>query len=194
MSINRLIESFSNEIFPLSEEEKYQIKSKFKERQIKRRQYILQQGDVCKHYTFVSEGCFKLYKIDKSGKEHNLQFTIENEWISDLGSLYTETPSEVYIEAIEKSTIFQIERKDLVYLYTNYPNIDRRFRVVIENLFIALQQRMFKNISSTAEERYSYFFETHPNLFNRISNVQIASYLGVTPEFLSTIRHKIAKS
>ena len=194
MSIIRLIESFSNEIFPLSEEEKYQIKSKFKERQIKRRQYILQQGDVCKHYTFVSEGCFKLYKIDKSGKEHNLQFTIENEWISDLGSLYTETPSEVYIEAIEKSTIFQIERKDLVYLYTNYPNIDRRFRVVIENLFIALQQRMFKNISSTAEERYSYFFETHPNLFNRISNVQIASYLGVTPEFLSTIRHKIAKS
>ena len=194
MGINKLIDSFSNDIFLLSEEEKNQLKSTFKERQIKRRQFILQKGDVCKHYTFVLEGCFKLYKIDQSGKEHNLQFTIENEWISDLGSLYAETPSEVYIEAIEPSIILQIERKDLVYLYAHCPNIDRHFRVVIENSFIALQQRMFQNISSTAEERYSHFLKTHSNLFNRISNVQIASYLGVTPEFLSTIRKKIAKS
>jgi len=194
MSINKLIESFSNDIFPLSEEEINQLKSKFKERRIKRRQLILQEGDVCKHYTFVSEGCFKLYKIDQSGKEFNLQFSIENEWISDLGSLYSETPSEVYIEAIEHSTILQIERIELVYLYTHYPNIDRNFRVIIENSFIDLQKRMFQNLSATAEERYSYFLKTRPNLFNRISNVQIASYLGVTPEFLSTIRKKIAHS
>lgn len=194
MSINKLLESFSNDIFPLSDEEINQLKSKFKERQIKRRQFILQKGDVCKHYTFVAEGCFKLYKIDPGGKEHNLQFAIENEWISDLGSLYAETPSEVYIEAIEQSIILQIERKDLLYLYTHCPNIDRHFRVVIENSFIALQQRIFQNISSTAEERYSSFLKTHSNLFNRISNVQIASYLGVTPEFLSTIRKKIANS
>ena len=194
MNINKLIESFSNDIFPLSEEEINQLKSKFKERQIKRRQFILQEGDVCKHYTFVSEGCFKLYKIDHSGKERNLQFSIENEWISDLGSLYSETPSALYIEAIEQSTILQIERKDLVYLYTHFPNIDRNFRVIIENSFIDLQKRMFQNLSATAEERYSYFLKTRPNLFNRISNVQIASYLGVTPEFLSTIRKKIAHS
>ena len=123
-----------------------------------------------------------------------MQFAVENEWISDLGSLYSETPSDLYIEAIEHSNILQIERKDLYYLYTHYPNIDRCFRVVIENSYIALQQRMFKNISSTAEERYSFFLKTHPNLFNRISNVQIASYLGVTPEFLSNIRKKIANS
>lgn len=194
MSINTLIESFSNDIFPLSEEEINQLKSKFHERRIKRRQFILQKGDVCRHYTFVVEGCFKLYKIDQGGKEHNLQFTIENEWISDLGSLYTETPSEVYIEAIEHSIILQVEKKDLVYLYTHCPNIDRQFRVVIENSFIALQQRMFQNISSTAEERYLYFLKMHPDLFNRISNVQIASYLGVTPEFLSTIRKRIVNS
>ena len=193
MSIHQLIASFSNDIFPLSEEEINQLKSTFEERRIKRRQFILQKGDVCQHYTFVAEGCFKLYKIDRGGKEHNLQFTIENEWISDLSSLYAETPSEVYIEAIEPSIILQIQRKDLVYLYTHCPNIDRRFRVVIENSFIDLQQRMFQNISSTAEERYSHFLKTHSSLFNRISNVQIASYLGVTPEFLSTIRKKIAK-
>ena len=194
MSINKLIESFSNDLFPLGEEEIKQLKSRFKERRIKRRQFILQEGDVCKHYTFVSDGCLKLYKIDQNGKERNLQFTIENEWISDLGSLYSETPSDVYIEAIEQSTILQIERKDLYYFYTHYPNIDRRFRVVIENSFISLQQRMFQNISASAEERYSYFLKTNPNLFNRISNVQIASYLGVTPEFLSAIRKKIAKT
>ena len=194
MSINKLIENFSNDIFPLGEEEINQLKSKFKERRIKRRQFILQEGDICKHYTFVSDGCLKLYKIDLNGKERNLQFAIENEWISDLGSFYSETSSEVYIEALEQSTILQIERKDLYYLYTHYPNIDRRFRVVIENSFIYLQKRMFQNISATAEEKYLFFYNTRRNLFNRISNVQIASYLGVTPEFLSTIRKKIAKS
>lgn len=194
MSINKLIENFSNDIFPLGEEEINQLKSKFKERRIKRRQFILQEGDICKHYTFVSDGCLKLYKIDLNGKERNLQFAIENEWISDLGSFYSETSSEVYIEALEQSTILQIERKDLYYLYTHYQNIDRRFRVVIENSFIYLQKRMFQNISATAEEKYLYFYNTRRNLFNRISNVQIASYLGVTPEFLSTIRKKIAKS
>lgn len=194
MSINKLIESFSNDLFPLGEEEINQLKSKFKERHIKRRQFILQEGDVCKHYTFVSEGCLKLYKIDQSGKERNLQFAIEDEWICDLGSLYSGTPSDVYIEALEQSTILQIEVKDLVYLYTHFPNIDRSFRVVIENAFIYLQKRMFQNISATAEEKYLFFFNTRRNLFNRISNVQIASYLGVTPEFLSTIRKKIANS
>lgn len=194
MSINKLIESFSNDLFPLGEEEINQLKNRFKERQIKRRQLILQEGDVCKHYTYVSEGCLKLYKIDHSGKERNLQFAIEDEWISDLGSLYSETPSDVYIEALEQSTIFQIEVKDLVYLYTHYPKIDRNFRVVIENAYIYLQQRMFQNISATAEEKYLFFFNTRRNLLNRISSVQIASYLGVTPEFLSTIRKKISKS
>ena len=121
-------------------------------------------------------------------------FSIENEWISDLGSLYSETPSEVYIEAIEQSIILQIDRKDLVYLYTHFPKIDRNFRIVIENSFISLQKRMFRNISATAEDRYLFFLKTRPNLFNRVSNVQIASYLGVTPEFLSIIRKKIAKS
>ena len=194
MNFHPLIESFSNDIFPLGEEEINQLKSKFKERRIKRRQFVLQEGDVCKHYTFVSEGCLKLYKIDQNGKERNLQFSIENEWISDLGSFYSETPSEVYIEAIEQSTILQIELKDLVYLYTHFPKIDRNFRVIIENSFIYLQKRMFQNISATAEEKYLFFFDTRRNLFNRISNVQIASYLGVTPEFLSTIRKKIANS
>ena len=193
MNIYPLIKHFSNYL-PLNEKEINELKSCIKERIIKRRQYILQEGDICKHYSFVNEGCFKMYKVDANGKEHNLQFAIENEWIADIGSFHSENSSELYIEAIEQSIVLQIEKADLLYLYTHYPKFDRNFRVIIENEFIALQQRVLHNISSTAEERYLDFSEKQPNLFNRISNVQIASYLGVTPEFLSSIRKKITKS
>ena len=193
MNIYPLIKHFSNYL-PLNEKEINELKSCIKERIIKRRQYILQEGDICKHYSFVNEGCFKMYKVDANGKEHNLQFAIENEWIADIGSFHSENSSELYIEAIEQSIVLQIEKADLLYLYTHYPKFDRNFRVIIENEFIALQKRVLHNISSTAEERYLDFSKKQPNLFNRISNVQIASYLGVTPEFLSAIRKKLAKS
>lgn len=190
MNIKPLLSHFENYL-SLDSQEINSLETRLSERNIKRRQYILQQGDVCTHYTFVVEGCFKMYKVDKQGREHNIQFAIENGWISDLGSFYTETSSDLYIEAIEKSTILQISKPDLLYLFTHFPKFDRNFRVLVENAFINLQKRVLHNISSTAEERYLDFLSTHPNLFNRISNVQIASYLGVTPEFLSTIRKRI---
>lgn len=130
----------------------------------------------------------------KKGNEHNLQFTIEDSWISNIGSFHSEEPSELYIEALEKSTILQIAKPDLLYLYTHYPKFDRYFRVLIENAFINLQKRVLHNISSTAEERYLDFLKNYPNLFNRISNIQIASYIGVKPEFLSKIRKNITTS
>ena len=133
-----------------------------------------------------------MYKVDAQGKEHNLLFSIENEWISDIGSFHSEKPSELYIEALEQSTILQLPKKDLLYLYVNFPKFDRNFRVIIENEFIQLQKRVLHNISSTAEERYLDFLNCFPDLFNRISNVQIASYLGVTPEFLSKVRKNMS--
>ncbi len=97
-------------------------------------------------------------------------------------------PSEFDIEVIETSSIFQISRDDLIELYVQHPQFDRHFRVEIENEFIKLQKRVLQSIGSTAMERYVDFVECHPRLLNRISNVQIASYLGMTPEFLSKIR------
>jgi len=191
MNIKPLIEHFSNYL-PLNDQDIKELKSRLIGRNIKRRQFILQEGDVCKNYSFVVDGCFKMYKVDKKGNEHNLQFAIENNWIADIGSFHSEKASELYIEAIEKSTILQIAKPDLLYLYTNFPKFDRNFRVLIENAFINLQKRVLQNISSTAEERYLDFLDNYPNLFNRISNVQIASYLGVTPEFLSKIRKNLA--
>ena len=187
MNTKPIIDHFSNYL-PLNEHEIGALTSRLKERKIKRRQFILSEGNVCKHYTFVVEGCFKMYKVDDKGQAHNLQFAIENGWISDIGSFHSEEPTELYIEALEQSTILQISKPDLLYLYGNHSKFDRNFRVMIENAFINLQKRVLQTISVSAEERYLDFLQNYPGLFNRISNVQIASFIGVTPEFLSKIR------
>ncbi|WP_255373403.1 Crp/Fnr family transcriptional regulator [Chitinophaga sp. CF118] len=185
--LTALINHFKN-YFPLTGKEKEELSSHFRERKIKRRGFILQQGDVCKHFSFVVSGCLKMYAVDQTGKEHNLQFAMENDWITDLASFYSEKPSMVYIEAIEPSSILQIEHADLLYLYTNYHKFDRNFRIIVEQRCIELQNRVLQNISASAEERYRYFLQQYPTLPNRLPHTQIASYLGITPEFLSKIR------
>ena len=193
MMTTTLIEYF-NRFLPMDEKEIAFIENVFKERRVKKRQFILQEGEICKHNTYVLEGCFRMYLVDPNGKEHNLQFAIENWWIGDIGSFHNNTPSKLNVEAIENSIIFQIKKEDQLKLFTEYPKFNQIFRVLAENAMVGLQRRVLQNISSTAEERYLDFLERHPNLFNRISNVQIASYLGVTPEFLSTVRKKIVNS
>lgn len=193
MNINSLIEYF-NSFIELSENEINAVKNSFVEKKVRRRQFILQEGDVSKVNTFVVEGCLKMYLVDGKGKEHILQFAIENWWIGDIGSFHAEEPSKLYIEAIENSTVLQIKKEDQLKLFVDYPKFNRIFRVFTENALVSSQRRILQNISSTAEERYLDFAKRYPYLFNRISNVQIASYLGVTPEFLSTIRKKIANS
>lgn len=193
MVIKPLLDYFDNYL-PLNEDEKSFVENVFKERSIKRRQFILQDGDICKHNTFIVEGCFRMYLVDNKGKEHNLLFAVENWWIGDIGSFYSDKPSRLYIEALENSVILQIKKEDQLKLFVDYPKFNRIFRVLAENAVVSLQNRILQNISSTAEERYLEFLQRYPHFFNRISNVQIASYLGVTPEFLSTIRKRIAKS
>lgn len=190
-SIASLIKYFSN-YFPLNSKECDELMSRFTERKVKRRQFILQQGDVCSHFTFVVSGCLKMYAVDKNGKEHNIEFSAENDWIIDLSSFYSEKPSQLYIEAIEPTIVLQIKHDDLLNLYINYHKFDRNFRIIIEKKYIELQNRVLQNISSTAEERYEFFLKQYPNLSNRLPNTQIASYLGITPEFLSTIRKSLA--
>lgn len=175
---------------PLGDNEIEALTSRLTKRKIKRKQYILQEGDICKYLTYVVEGCFKMYGVDGSGTEHNLVFSAEDTWIADLDSLHKERPSKLFIEAIEPSTILQVSKGDLWYLYTNYPKFDRNFRVIIEDKYIELQNRLLQTFSTTAYERYESFLEQYPDLANRLPNTQIASYLGVTPEFLSKIRNE----
>lgn len=153
---------------------------------------ILYEGIICRHYSFVVKGCFRMYGIDDKGKEHNIQFAAENDWITDIGSFYSDKPSKLYIEAIEPSVILQIEKLDLYFLYISIPKISIIFKVIIENKFVELQNRVLQNISSTAQQRYLSFLEQYSNLALRLPNTQIASYLGITPEFLSKIRKELS--
>jgi CRP-like cAMP-binding protein len=133
-----------------------------------------------------------MFAVDKKGTEHNIQFAAENDWIADIGSLHSGKPSQLFIEAIEPGTVLQIEKQDLYFLYLNIPKLDRIFKVIIEDKYVELQNRVLQNFSSTALDRYVTFLDQYPTLASRLPNTQIASYLGITPEFLSKIRKDIA--
>jgi CRP-like cAMP-binding protein len=188
-----LIEYFDR-LLPLNAAEKELVREKFHSRLFRKRQYVLQEGNVCTQFNFVVRGCLRTYKIDEKGNTHILQFAVENNWINDLGSFHGMKPSALNIDALEDTVVLQISRDDLISLYIQAPKFDRIFRVLIENGFIRLQERLLQNISSTAEKRYQSFLELYPHLNNRLSQVQIASFLGVTPEFLSRLRNIRSKA
>ncbi len=178
---------------PLSADEQRLINERFVMHEIRKKQHILTEGMICRHYTFVPEGCFRMYGVDDKGYEHNLQFAAEGDWIADSSSFHTRTPSRLNIQAIEDSRILQVEQEDLYHLYIQIPKLDRIFKVIIENKYVELQNRVLQNFSSTAELRYQGFLDQYPTLSHRLPNTQIASYLGITPEFLSKIRKHRAR-
>ena len=184
-----LIAYFQN-MLPLTEEEVELVSSKFQPRLYRKRQFILQEGDVCNVFNFVVSGCLRMYKIDESGSTHIIQFAIENWWISDMGSFYSMKPSEMCIEAVEDTTVLQIKHNDLLELYKKTTKLDRLFRILVEKSLIGIQQRLLQNLSSDARVRYETFLKQYSTLANRIPNTYIASYLGITPEFLSKIRNE----
>lgn len=181
-------------LIPLNKEERELVQAKFHHRLYRKRQYVLQEGDMCTHLNFVVRGCLRLYKIDDRGNTHILQFAAENYWINDLGSFHGLRASELNIDALEDTVTLQITRDDLITLFTQAPKFDRIFRVLMENSYIRLQQRLLQNISSTAEERYKSFIEIYPHLVNRLSQVQIAAFLGIAPESLSRLRNGLSKT
>jgi len=191
-SIDVLIGYF-DKMIPLNDEEKELVKGKFYHRLYRKRQYVLQEGDVCGYMNFVVRGCLRMYKIDDQGGTHILQFAAENYWINDIGSFHGLQPSALNIDTLEDTVVLQINRDDLITLYTQAPKFDRIFRVLIENSYVRLQQRLLQNISSTAEERYKFFLDIYPHLANRLAQVQIAAFLGITPEFLSRLRNRMSK-
>ena len=192
-TIQPLIDYFDR-LIPLSKEEKELIKAKFHPHLFLKKQFPLQQGDVCEYFNFVVRGCLRLYKVGNDGVYHILQFATENYWILDLTSFHKQPPAILNIDALEDTVVLRINHADLIDLYIKAPKFDRIFRVLLENHFMLQQQRMGQLFSSTAEERYQLFLETYPHLLNRLSQVQIAAYLGITPEFLSRIRGRMAKS
>jgi CRP-like cAMP-binding protein len=192
-TVQPLLEYFER-LIPLSNEEKELVSARFHPHLFLKKQYVLQHGKVCEYFDFVVRGCLRLYMVDDSEIYHILQFATENYWILDLTSFHRKTPAKFNIDALEDTMVLRINHADLIDLYVKAPKFDRIFRVLLENHFMLQQQRMAQLFSSTAEERYQLFLETYPHLLNRLSQVQIAAYLGITPEFLSRIRSRMAKN
>jgi CRP/FNR family transcriptional regulator, anaerobic regulatory protein len=184
---------YFQKMIPLNLEEKQLVTDLFKPRLYRKRQYVLQEGDVCNQFNFIVRGCLRMYKVDAKGNTHILQFAAENWWLSNIGSFHERQPSELNIDALEDTMVLQISHANLLLLYTKAPKFDRIFRVLIENSFVSLQKRLLQSISSTAEERYLAFQDNYAHLTNRLPQTQIASFLGITPEFLSRLRNKQAK-
>lgn len=162
-------------------------------RRLKKKEFLLRAGEVCRYESFVLEGCLRNYYLDNKGDEHILQFSVEDWWTSDLYSLLTQTPATQFIDALEDSSVALFDKDDLERLYHQVPKFERFFRIMLQNAFIAQQQRILQNIGSTGEERYLAFRKKYSSLEQRLPQHQIASFLGITPEFLSKIRGKLAK-
>jgi CRP-like cAMP-binding protein len=159
---------------------------------IKRKEIILQTGELCKYQNFITKGCLRMFHIDRKGVEHILSFAIEDMWMTDLYSYLTKTPATFSIDALEDTTVLQIEKACMQKVCDKIPKFERLFRVMLQKAFFTQQLRIMQHLSSTAEQRYVYFKKNFPGMEHRIPQKQIASFLGITPVFLSMLRRKQA--
>src|SRR5678815_2029620 len=154
-------------------------------------EFLLREGDICRYESFVVKGCLKTYYLDEMGIEHIIDFSIEEWWADDLYSLLTQTPSKSNIKAIEDTDIIQISKPDLELLYQKIPKFERFFRILFQNAYITQREQINLALSASAQERYLLFIKKKPYAEKRFSQKDIASYLGVTPQFLSTLKKKL---
>lgn len=161
-------------------------------KKVRKRQFVVEQGEICRYENYVVKGCLRCYHTDEDGNEHVVQFAVENWWIADLQSFLTQSPANFSVDAIEPSTLIQFGYNDLQVLYDRIPKLDRFFRLIIQNAFVASQKRIVASYSKDAGKRYIEFRNRYPNIEKRVPNYMVASYLGITPEFLSKIRRRMA--
>lgn len=159
----------------------------------RRKMFALRGGEVSRDSIFVNDGALKGYTIDKEGREHVLQFALQGWWIADMYSLISGNKGVLNIEALVDTHVLLLSRDDQQQLYEQVPKFERFFRILTENSLVASQQRLINNLSLSAEERYLHFTEKYPFILECAPQHSIASYLGITPEFLSKIRARLAK-
>ncbi|MEO6667922.1 MAG: Crp/Fnr family transcriptional regulator [Ferruginibacter sp.] len=183
-----LIKANINRYISLTDQEFELFTSLLKRRKLKRKQFLLQAGDVCRYESFVNKGCLRTYSVNEKGQEHVLQFSIEDWWVGDLHSFLTADESVYNIEALEDCELLQLDKDSLDKLYKEVPKFERFFRILVQAAFISLQKRISTSLGERAEDRYTNFIGKYPQLEQRLPQHQLASYLGITPESLSRIR------
>lgn len=176
----------------LTAEEFEYCKTLFQPRRLRKRQYLLQEGDIGKYTAFVEKGILRTYTINDKGTEHILQFATEGWWMADLYSFFTNEPSSFNMEALEDCELLLITRTSYDQLLEKIPKLERYFRILVQNNLVATQRRLLGTFSETAEEQYLKLIDKFPDCMQRVPQHMIASYLGITRETLSRIRSQLA--
>lgn len=174
----------------ITAEEEKTILAAFEPCSLGKKQNLLVPEEQCKYIYFIIQGCLRSYYIDSKGVEHIYQIRMDNNWISDLESFFSNNPSKYYIETLEDSNMLRISSDNLEMLYQQVPTLERYFRILFQKAYINALSRLNDTMWSTAIDRYNDMLKQHPAMFQRVPLVYIASYLGITPESLSRIRRQ----
>ncbi|RFZ91006.1 Crp/Fnr family transcriptional regulator [Mucilaginibacter conchicola] len=172
----------------LAPHEQEQALTLFQIKEVKKRTWLLNAGETDRYIYFVKSGCLRMFYTDKSGEEHNIGFYPENWWVCDIVSFFNQKPSANAIQALEDCEVYYTSLSQLEQLFREIPKFERFFRILTQNGFELYQRRITSQLYKTAEERYIEFRKRYPGLEQRIAQKQIASYLGITPAFLSMMR------
>ena len=174
----------------LSDSESEYLLSVLIVKKAQKKELVLRQGQTCEKLFFVESGSLRAFNVNSNGKESTIMFAVQDWWITDMDCFINRKPALLSIEALEDNKIISLDFHVLEELYRSVPKFERFFRILFQNAYIREQLRVFQNISSTTEERYQQFIEKYPAIAQKVTQKQIASYLGVTPEFLSAVKKK----
>lgn len=186
--IESLLANIALKDVALTDEEATFITSVMNHKKLRKRQFLLQQGDVAKYETFIVKGLTRDYLIDKDGREHVISFAAESWWTGDLSSFFTQSPTSYYIDCLEETDVLQISHADLERLFVEVPKMNIYFRILYGRSIVAYNHRVASSLCMPALERYHDFISRYPKIQQRLPNHQIASYLGITPQSLSRLR------
>lgn len=175
----------------LTDKEWEVCKKNFRTRSLRKKQFLLQEGEICDDIAFIEEGALFSYSTDEKGNQHVMQFGFDGWWIADLHSFFTKTPSTLNIETLEDSELLLIDRKHHEQLMDTVYGYERYQRIIIQNAYVAIQQRLENALGLTAEEKYSRLLDQNPEFMNRVPLHLVASYLGMSPETLSRVRRQM---
>ncbi|HXB08015.1 MAG TPA: Crp/Fnr family transcriptional regulator [Puia sp.] len=175
-------------VITLSEEERRCFHKLLKFRRLRKRSFLLQEGDICNFEAFITRGCIRVFYCDAGGLETNLSFAIEGGWVTDLQSFSNQTPSTTFIETLEDTELLFLDHRAKTELLDRLPRFERFFRRLLQDSLITLQTRWHASVTHTAEQRYNSFLCDYPEIAQRLTQTQIARHIGVSPEFLSKMR------
>lgn len=177
----------------LTELEKQKFVSLLTELSVRKKEFLMQAGEVTTYEYFIVKGCLKVYTLDLDGVPHISMFAIEDFWTGDMASFMTREPSNYYIKAIEDSEILALSRTNFDLLFQEIPKFERFYRILYQRSLISYIKRSNQGISLTAEERYLFFKKKYPHILKRIPQKDLAGYIGITPEFMSMLVSKVNK-